>query len=165
MSSYSVESRHSHHWVAHGASFSASRILLHFNKEGGERCGGWPQQQKGIKQAQIRVYDEVELKTVGMYFSSLQTMVRSVSLSLRGVSRTTGDEARQPADFNRVAAMYAVAVAAAAGSLFHRVLAHSPWGAVSAHIVGGCASVLDGERGVCRVGCSSDRGRPHGPLW
>lgn len=45
------------------------------------------------------------------------------SVALRGVSRSTGDETRQPADFNRVASLRH----SLSASLFRRVLAQSPW--------------------------------------
>jgi hypothetical protein len=47
------------------------------------------------------------------------------SVALRGVSRSTGDETRQPADFNRVASQRLCFSLSA--SLFRRVLAQSPW--------------------------------------
>lgn len=71
------------------------------------------------------------------------------SVALRGVSRSTGDETRQPADFNRVASQR-LSLSLSSAAYWRK-----------AH---GC-----GQRACCRrlvsCGCSSDRGRPDEPFW
>ena len=68
-------------------------------------------------------------------------------LALRGVSRSTGDETRQPADFNRVAAPL---------SLSSTVYWRTAHGVRSARVLSAVA---------ISCGCSSDRGRPDEPFW
>jgi len=116
------------------ASASVSGLCVTLGKwnddEGGERpCGTASHIKHASPQSADRKWNP------SIVYNTVCFSLRSSldhSLALRGVSRSTGDETRQPADFNRVLATHQ------SDPLFHRVLAHSPWGAVSAHIVGGC---------------------------
>ena len=77
----------------------------------------------------------------------LRNSVRPNILALRGVSRSTGDETRQPADFNRVASLSLPPCTGA-----------KPMGC------GQCACCRRLRVSSCWC-CSPDRGRPDEPFW
>lgn len=126
MSSYSGESRHNHHWVAHRLHHVCLCVL---ETEGEKVHATHTNTYKQSHAGREECYPHSMCKL------KLRYSVHPNILALRGVSRSTGDETRQPADFNRVASLSL----SPRVSLFLRVLAQSPWGAVSARVVGGCA--------------------------
>lgn len=105
-----MESRHNHHRDAHPLTFCSACILL------------W--EETGVPATPIHS-NRTQVTSQGL----IANTHTHTAYTLRGVSRSAGDECRQPADFNRVQS----------SSLSSRVLAHCPWGSVSAHIVGGCS--------------------------
>ncbi len=96
MSSYSGESRHNHHWVAHRLHHVCLCVL---ETEGEKVHATHTNTYKQSHAGREECYPHSMCKL------KLRYSVHPNILALRGVSRSTGDETRQPADFNRVASL------------------------------------------------------------
>lgn len=145
MSSYSGESRHNHHWVAHRLHHVCMSVCL---GNGGGKGVIHATHTNTYKQSHAGCE---ECNPHSMCKLNLRYSVTPNILALRGVSRSTGDETRQPADFNRVASL-------------SQSLSLPPCTGAKPMGCGQCACCRRLRVSSCWC-CSPDRGRPDEPFW